>query len=217
MNSIKNYITTIIMVIITAVFTAAAVLYDPQPIAANGTDVGFGGFNLSVNQSLGADMRWYSITEIIGYVAILVVLSFGLAGLMQLIKRRSLLKVDRGIITLGVTYVVMAVVYAAFEFVVINYRPMIMPGEMEAEASFPSSHTMLVVVVFGTAAIEWARQFKGQKALAAILVILSIAMICIMCAGRLLSGCHWATDIIGGVLYGLTIVTFYYNISRKRA
>lgn len=212
MKYVKRYIVPFMFAVASVVFTYAVMTYDPRLIAANGTMVGFGSFNYRVFRTVGSDLRWYSITEMIGYVALLLVVIFALIGFAQMIKRKSLLKVDRAIICLGIAYVITGVLYVAFEKLVINYRPMIMPGEFEAEASFPSSHTMLVCVVFGTAATAWFKLIRN-KALSSVLAILSVAMIFVMAAGRLMSGCHWATDIIGGLLYGTTIVVLYFCMS----
>lgn len=210
----KKYIPAIILSILAIAFTVAVKVVDPQYISPNGTPVGFGLFNYSVHWTLGVNYTWYLATELIGYGALLVVASFGLIGLKQLIQRKSLLAVDRDVITLGVTYAIMGVIYVLFEFIAINYRPVVMPGELECEASFPSSHTMLVCVVFATAIIEWCKFFRKKPVLKVLLVIISVLMIVLMVAGRLLSGCHWATDIVGGVLYASAIVAFYAGVRR---
>lgn len=212
MKYVKRYIAPLILAVASIIFTFVVSTYDLMPIAANGTDVGFATFNYEVFIRFGSNYRWYLLTEIIGYFALLMVAVFGLMGLVQLIKRKSLRKVDRSILCLAVAYVITGVLYVLFEKLVINYRPLLMPGELSVEASFPSSHTMLVCVVFGTAAIAWFRLIKN-KALAYVLAILSVAMVAVMAVGRLMSGCHWATDIIGGLLYGTTIVVLYFCMS----
>ena len=47
-----------------------------------------------------------------------------------------------------------------------------------------------------------------------LLDIVSVLMMLLMIAGRMLSGCHWATDIIGGVLYAAAIVALYRDLSK---
>ena len=210
----RSFVLTIIFAVVAVLYTAAVMLVDQGAIAPDGSSVGFSTFNYNVHWRLGVDMRWYGITELIGYIAILVMASFALMGIIQLIQRRSLLKVDRGILMMGVTYAVMAALYVLFEIVVINYRPVIMPGEAELEASFPSSHTMLVCVVFGAGILAWWRMFSSKKALRVLLSVVSVIMILLMVSGRLLSGCHWATDIIGGVLYSAAIVSLYRDLSK---
>lgn len=211
----RSFVLTIIFAAVAVLYTAAVKLVDQGAIAPDGSDVGFSTFNYMVHWKVGVDMRWYGITELIGYIAILVMASFALMGLVQLVQRKSIKSVDRSITMMGVTYVVMAVCYALFEFIVINYRPVIMPGEAELEASFPSSHTMLVCVVFGAGMIAWWRLFSKKPALRILLAVVSVLMMILMIAGRLLSGCHWATDIIGGVLYATAIVALYRDLSKS--
>ena len=152
----------------------------------------------------------YKITEYLGYLALLVCGCMGCVGLYQLIKRKSLLKVDRPIIVTGVLYVVTIGLYVLFEKVIINYRPVIMEGETEPEASFPSSHTMLIIVVMGSVVMLASYYFKQKNAVLcgivqAVAVFLAVAMI----AGRLICGVHWLTDIVGGVLISLTLLALY--------
>ena len=133
---------------------------DVQTVPATGMEMGLSHINFAFSNLIGVNPLLYKLTTVLGIFLILVVVWFGLKGLMQLIHRKSLLKVDREILTLGGLYVVLALVYVFFEKVIINYRPIIMEGETEAEASFPSSHTMLVCVVMGSAIMLLGRYIK---------------------------------------------------------
>ncbi len=87
-------------VITGALFAALIVLlgrYDVAAIGPAGTEVGFSHINQFVHNLTGVNMLWYEITDYIGYGAIAVCGMFALAGFIQMIKRRSLLKVDREI------------------------------------------------------------------------------------------------------------------------
>lgn len=83
---------------------------------------------------------------------------------------------------------------------------MILDGKLEA--SFPSSHTMLTLVILGTAIVEIQRKIKNPKTKYALTVILEIIM-AVMVIGRLLAGVHWFTDILGGVLISGFMVSAY--------
>ena len=108
---------------------------DVAPIGPQGTSVGFSHLNQAVFEATGVNMTWYRITQVLGYLAILTAAGFALFGLMQLLRRRSLRAVDRRILALAGLYAAVVVVYALFEKVVINYRPVIMPGDAGPEAS----------------------------------------------------------------------------------
>lgn len=149
-------------------------------------------------------MLWYDITDWLGIAAILTALFFALAGLVQLIKRRSLLKVDREILALGGLYIIVIGLYVLFEKVIINYRPIIMPGSTHPEASFPSSHTMLVCIIMGSAAM-----LLGKYKLCTALRIMCLSVIAVTVIGRLIAGVHWFTDILGGILISITLLSVF--------
>ena len=182
--------------------------YDVAAIGAGGTDVGFSTVNLKVHELTGVNLMWYEITNYIGYLAIAVCLLFALAGLVQLIKRKSLVKVDREILSLGGLFICVMVCYVVFEKIVINCRPVFMDGSTEPEASFPSSHTMLAVTVMIATAIIIGKYVRS-KALASLIRAACIIVAAVCVAGRLWSGVHWLTDIIGGLLLSSALLLLF--------
>ena len=185
---------------------------DVSPIAPEGTAVGLSSLNQAVFDAIGVNMLWYDITDWLGVSAIVTAFLFAAAGFTQMIKRRSLLKVDKEILTLGGLYAAVIGLYALFETLVVNYRPIIMPGVMKPEASFPSSHTMTVCVIMGSAMMLLGRYVK-RKALCRVLRVVCAVIIGITVIGRLLSGVHWFTDIIGGLLISAALLALYSGIS----
>ncbi|MBR0145795.1 MAG: phosphatase PAP2 family protein [Eubacterium sp.] len=180
-------------------------------IGPEGTEIGMAGINQDFHQSAGLNMGWYKLTEYLGYASLALVGVFALAGLVQLVKRKSLLKVDRTILALGGLYVVVLGLYVAFDKIAINYRPEILEGETHVEPSFPSSHTMLACVVLGSAALVM-RQYISNRTLATALQVIAVAVCVVLVVGRLLSGVHWLTDIIGGVLISLALLLLFSGI-----
>ncbi len=132
------------------------------------------------------------VTDWLGVAAVLTGFVFAVTGLVQLIKRRSLLKVDREILALGGLYIVVIGLYLFFENVIVNYRPIIMPDNTRPEASFPSSHTMLVCVIMGSAAMLINRYIRN-KPLNRILRAVCYVIIGVTVVGRLIAGVHWFT------------------------
>ncbi len=193
-----------------ALFAALIVLlgrYDVAAIGPAGTEVGFSHVNQMVHELTGVHMIWYDITDYIGYGAIAVCGMFALTGFIQMIKRRSLLKVDREIWALGGLFLAVIGCYVFFEKHIINYRPIIMPGETAPEASFPSSHTMLIMTVMIAVMIVSDKYFdKGSGVLVRIICFL-IALVTV--GGRLWCGVHWLTDIIGGILLSATLLFLF--------
>lgn len=170
-------------------------------------------FLLFVFQKLGVRMIWYSITDWLGVVALLTAFCFAVIGLIQAVNRKSLLKVDIRIILLGIYYVIVIVAYVFFEIFIINYRPVILEESVGLEASYPSSHTMLVICIMGAALVLF-QQMIQNKMIRVIMNSLSGLVIFITVVGRMISGVHWFTDIVGGILLGITLIQLYASVLR---
>ena len=196
------------------IWIAIIKMVDVSAIGPEGTEVGLAGINKAIHEALGVNMTLYKITDILGYVALLVAGLFALFGLVQLIKRKSLAKVDGAIYALAGLYVVTIGLYVIFEKVIINYRPVIMPDEVALEASFPSSHTMLACVIFGSAIVMIGKYIDNDM-LCKLLIALATVLLILVVAGRLVSGVHWFTDIVGGVLISGALVFTFIGIVGK--
>lgn len=194
--------------LITFVLWTILILFvDVQAIGPKGSSVGFATLNGFVRDITNVNMSLYVITDWLGLVPIGVAFCFAVLGLTQWIKRKNILKVDRSILALGVFYVVVMAVYILFEIVVINYRPILINGYLEA--SYPSSTTMLVMCVMPTAIMQFSARIKKDTIRRFIMLVTSV-FITFMVIGRLVSGVHWITDIIGGTLFSTAIVLIYY-------
>ncbi len=189
-----------------ALWTALVQLVDVQPVGQNGTDIGFATFNTWFHGLIGVHMGIYALTDWLGLVPVVVCLGFGALGAAQLVRRRSLLKVDSDLLLLGAHYVVVAAAYLAFEMYPVNYRPIPIDGVMEA--SYPSSTTLLVLGVMPTLAYQVARRMKGAQAKGAIVASV-VVFSALMVVGRLISGVHWATDIVGSILLAAGLFAVY--------
>ena len=197
------------MLISFVLWTVLILFVDVRAIGPEGSSVGFASLNGFVHNITGVNMSLYVITDWLGLVPIGVAFGFAVLGLVQWIKRKSLLKVDRSILALGGFYIIVMAVYVLFEIVVINYRPTLINGYLEA--SYPSSTTMLVMCVMPTAMVQLCTRIKNDKFRRCIMLAIAV-FIAFMVIGRLVSGVHWITDIIGGALFSSAIVLMYYSI-----
>ena len=199
------------LLILFAALIAALRTVDVQMAGPNGSRIGLATLNLRVHQRTGLQMGWYDITDKLGKICILIAPCFALLGLYQLIRRRSLKRVDADLWALAGLYVALGAAYVLFEKVIINYRPVILPTETALEASFPSSHTMLAVCLVSSALVQVERRIGNQKVLF-LLDVLGVLMMLVMSVGRLASGVHWLTDVLGGVLLGAALTAAYAGV-----
>jgi len=187
-------------------WTVLVCCVDVQAVGQNGTKIGFARFNVWFHQLTGVHMTIYTITDWLGLVPIFICLCFGMLGLVQLIKRRSLRKVDPDILLLGGYYVLVIACYLIFEMIPINYRPVLIEGRLEA--SYPSSTTLLVLSVMPTLRFQ-ANRRTDNIMIRRWTTVFVIAFSAFMVAGRLIAGVHWATDIIGSVLASAGMFMLY--------
>jgi len=196
-----------------ALWTAAVCGVDVQAIGPGGSTVGLAGINRFVHELTGMHMTLYTVTDWLSLIPAGVCMGFGLLGAMQWIGRRSLLKVDRSLLALGGFYIVVLAVYLLFEVLVVNCRPVLIEGVLEA--SYPSSTTMLVLCVMLTAMLQLKGRIKG-RALRKWAVVLIWGFTIFMVIGRMLSGVHWLSDIVGGVLLSAGLVALYDAVNHLK-
>lgn len=198
----KQLETAIGLLIVFILYTISLSLFDVQKIGPQHSEVGFSTINQYVFQKIGTSEFWYQVTEILGIFPLIIVGYFALRGVFQLYTRKKLLLVDKEILALGFLYAGVAACYVLFEKVIINYRPILVDGQLEA--SYPSSHTFLAITVL-LSAFYVLRKETGKS----IIAYVSLVVMIVLVIGRFLSGAHWGTDIFGGILLGLTLVSFY--------
>lgn len=192
-------------------WTVAVCRIDVQPIGPNGSSVGFAALNGWVHKLTGVHMGLYVLTDWLGLVPMGFALGFAVLGLAQWIRRRKLFRVDRDILVLGGFYLLVLILYLVFETVVVNARPVLIDGRLEA--SYPSSTTMLVLCVMPTAMMQLRARIRNTRVRTIVLMILAVFTAC-MVVGRLIAGVHWFTDIIGGVLLSAGLVVLYRAVEK---
>ena len=205
----KHFYTAICLLTGFILWTMAISLIDVQPIGPCGSSVGFAAVNSFIQRLTGVHMTLYTVTDWLGLVPVGFIAGFGILGLCQWIKRKHILKVDFSILILGCFYIVTMAAYLLFEEFVVNYRPVLIAGYLEA--SYPSSTTLLVLCVMPTAVMQLNRRIKSRvlsRCIAAAIIIFIVFMV----VGRLVSGVHWITDIIGGALLSAGLVTLYGSV-----
>lgn len=206
----KSFYIGLGLLVLFIIWTVALQFVDVEAIGPQGSSVGFASLNKMVLGVTGVHMSLYTITDWLGLVPVCFIMGFGILGLCEWIKRKKLFKVDYSILTLGGFYIIVMLAYIFFEMYVVNYRPILINGILEA--SYPSSTTMLVMCVMPTAIMQFNSRIKN-KGLKKCVNILITAFVVFMVIGRLVSGVHWFSDIIGGALLSSGLVLIYRFIS----
>ena len=202
----RNLLFAICLLVAFLLWTLAIQFIDVQAIGPRESTIGFATINRFVHNLTGVNMTLYTITDWLGLVPLMFVMGFGTLGLIQRIKRKHLLKVDYSILVLGGFYIVVMMAYILFETFVVNYRPVLINGYLEA--SYPSSTTMLVMCVMPTAIMQFNTRIKNGILKRWVSSAITI-FIAFMVIGRLVSGVHWFTDIVGGALLSAGLVVLY--------
>ena len=200
--------TSIILFFVCILYIVCLRFIDVREIGPNGSSVGFATLNQFFHNLLPWNEAWYKITKYLGILPFLWVAYYGLCGVVQVVQKKSLKKVDQKLILLGMFYVLLGSVYLFFEKFVVNYRPILMDGELEA--SFPSSHTMLAICVSVSALFMIGDYIKSEN-VRNVLDIASWAVMIVLVIGRTLSGVHWFTDIVGGILISAFLLSLFYE------
>ena len=212
-NGKRKMPTGAILLFAFALWTILIQMIDVGTVGPNGTKVGFATLNVWFQQITGVHMMLYTISDWLGLVPIMICMIFGFLGLVQLIKRRSLLRVDPDIIWLGVCYIIVIMGYLLFEMIPINYRPVLIDGRLEA--SYPSSTTLLVLSVMPTLKFQADRRIASPMIKNAISIfVITFSLFMVIC--RIVSGVHWLTDIVGSVLLSFGLYVMYDHAATGR-
>lgn len=206
MKKKKELILGVILLVVFIIWTGLIQYVDVKPIGANNTDIGFSSLNIYFHQMTGVHMTLYTITDWLGLIPIFICVVFGGLGLVQLIKRKSLFKVDKDLILLGIYYFIVIMGYLIFEMIPINYRPILIDGRLEA--SYPSSTTLLVLSVMPTLILQVKRRSTHiliTKIVSVVTILFSLFMVIV----RLIAGVHWLTDIIGALILSAGLYYVY--------
>lgn len=214
----KLYIITAILLVVTIAYIIMVKTVDVKaigpvnPETGEVSKVGFATLNDSVRNTIGESHTWYKITKYSGYLALLLAAGYGIYGFVELLKKKSIFKVDKRIITLGAFYVVVLAIYVLFEIWIVNYRP-VLEESGELEASFPSSHTVLAICVCGSSLFV-SKYFIKNKSLKRVIDVIALVLLVVTLGGRVISGVHWISDIIGGVIISAYLLMAVYSVMK---
>ena len=200
-----------LLLLASLIYTISVTHVDVKAIGPENTDVGFAALNGAVAGLLPYNSVWYTISKLLGIVAMLLMLFFGFLFLLQIITRKGIFKADKDLYALMIFYLLVVITYVLFEVLKLNYRPVILKEEIEA--SYPSSHTLIGVCGFLSAAMQFKKRID-DKLLNRILVTVCCVLMVLLILARTLSGVHWITDIVGGLLISAFLISIYQIIEK---
>lgn len=187
-------------------WTILACVVDVKPAGPYGSEVGLSTVNIAFLNLTGENLALYYASDLLSLVPLLIMLGFTALGAIQLVRRKSLAEVDRDLLALGGLYAALLFTWVGFDAAALNYRPLLIEGTLEP--SYPSSTTLLTMSVALTATMQAKHRLK-RSASRNVTELILIAFALAMVSMRLLSGVHWLSDIIGGVLLSASFVWAY--------
>ncbi len=209
MKKIKIFtLISILLLILSITFTLLVKKNDVKPIGPEGSEVGFAEINQKAHNTIKYNDTWYKISKYCGMIPICIACFYAGRGIRQLAKEKSFKKINKKLYILGAFYALLVALYLFFEKVIINYRPVLEDGKLEA--SYPSSHTLLAICIC-LSSIIISKDFISNQKIRKIFDIITGLVMLIIVFGRLLSGVHWLTDIIGGIIISLFMVSAFYT------
>lgn len=210
MRKNKRFWPAVIWTAAAVLFTLLITLVDVQNAGASNTPLGFAGINTAVHNAMGTSPFWYAVSKGLGVCGILTAAAFAGLGLWQWYSRKSLKKVDPTFFVLAALYVVTIALWIIFDKVALNYRPVLEDGV--AEASYPSTHTLIGLVFFGSA-VPMIMTYMKSGTLRKVLALCAAAAACLTVLARFLSGVHWITDIVGGILISGALLSWFLLVA----
>ncbi len=179
---------------------------DVKPSGAQNSMIGLSTLNLFFFELLGENTNWDKITDLLMLFSIAVAGIIMFAVVNQFVKRKNIKKINENLFLFVLILLALGICYIVFEWQVVNYRPILVDGELEA--SFPSSHTLLVCTLLGCA-IYQVKNTINNIAFKIITYLVFALSILLTVVGRLLAGVHWFTDVLGGVILSSALVMLY--------
>ena len=208
-DSKKYLISSIILVLVAIIFTVLVKVIDKGSIGPDNTIVGFQAINDYIKNMFPFNETLYKITKYAGFIPLAFALYYAYIGFMQLLKKKSLKKVVSKIYLIAGFYVVVLVLYVLFDKIAINYRPVIIDKELEP--SYPSTHVLLAMC-FCLSSVIMSKYYMKKDSIRKVVNIGTWLLMLFIVIGRMICGCHWFTDIIGGILISLALLNIFNTI-----
>ena len=206
-ENIKQIILTSLMIVLATLFTIAVDKIDTTIVW--GQDIGFSKINIAVHQILQTSDSFDMLSDICLVASALLLGGLVFMGSYQLIAGKGFKKVDKELLLGGAVIALTVIVYLFFEKVIINFRPVLENGYLEA--SYPSTHVLFCVVINMITIDYLHAKIKNKKFMVPAVALVG-ALTLFGFVARVLSGMHWMTDIVGALIISSAFVMLYFTL-----
>lgn len=204
----KRLLFGILLLILFIIFTVLVKTVDVKATGVASVKVGFSTINGFLAKAFPYNEIFHKLSDYVGYLAFLICAVYGTIGLIQLITRRNVLKVDEEILLLGFLYVTTLILKIVFDIFVVNYRPVIIGGELKS--SYPSSHTFMALITSISSIVINKKKYNNK--ITKITNYLCTVLAFLIIITRIMSGVHWMSDIVGSVILSFALVFIYSGL-----
>lgn len=206
-----------LLFIVFIVFTILVKTVDVHYFQVTNTYLGFYGINDRFNSfvvKLGKYNSMNTFSNVFLYISFAYVAVLLVVAIINLVKVKSLKKLDKRFYLLLGGYVVLAIFYLIFEVCKINYAPNSTPNALKA--SYPSTHVFIGCLIFLLNSYTAVKLLKPEKEWIPFVIYAGTGVICVlMIFTRSLSLHHWLTDIIASIILIPAIYAAFLYVSHK--
>lgn len=211
---IKKYMNLIIggtLIFLFVIWTLLVKFVDVTNNGLGGTLIGLTSMNEYFNDLIGVNLTLYKVTDYLMYFTLFIAFMFACIAIYQLITRKSFKKIDFQLYILFAFYALVVILFIFFEKVIINYRPVMVEGKVEA--SYPSTHMLVCIFILLSAAFMSNYLLKDFKVIKNVVITFLFVLLVLNVVGRTLSGVHWISDIIGGCLLSIGLYLIFVHLN----
>lgn len=204
----KWFLAALILTAVFVVLTITVKYVDQKNIGSQ--VIGWATINLWWRDIIGVRNFWQIASHIFAAITLIILVMFLVWQAIALLRRKSFRTMPRHWWFFDLTLIALALCYIVFQIMVINFRPLLIDGV--AELSYPSSHVLLLATLWPVFILTLSREVKSRPWLRVASVI-GIIVMTVGIIARLLSGYHWFTDIIGGIMLGAVLTCWYQALT----
>lgn len=127
----------------------------------------------------------------------------------------TLIKKDKSYLLIMLVSIISSVVNLIIKNIIRRDRPDKINWLItESNFSFPSGHSMMATVFYGFLAYLLYKS-KINKSVKVIVLIMTFILILLIGISRIYLGVHYTSDVIGGFLWGITLLILIIGLTKK--